>query len=171
MTADATTALKCDLASEVLRSFGSVRFAATGWSMLPAVWPGDTLVVERVGPEQVHVGDVVLVGWEGGFCAHRVVSAVGEGETRRWITQGDGMSAPDRPVPESELLGRVDYLIRAGRCMAVPAELGVVKTLLAKIVRRSTPAARALVYLHRWVQTSHTRMVQTAEKPVPPCRG
>jgi signal peptidase I len=154
LTADATTALKCDLASEVLRSFGSLRLPATGWSMLPAVWPGDTLVVERVDPEQVRVGEVVLVAREGRFCAHRVVSAVGDGETRAWITQGDSLSAPDRPVLENELLGRITYLIRAGKLIAVPAKLGIVETVVAKIVRRSVPAARALVYLHRMVQTS-----------------
>ena len=57
--------LKCELAAEVLRSFGTLRFAATGWSMLPSVWPGETLVVERVQPDQVHIGDLVLVGREG----------------------------------------------------------------------------------------------------------
>jgi len=40
----------------------------------------------------------------------------------------------------------------------VPAELSVVENLVAKIVRRSLPAARALVYLHR--------VVQPSEKPV-----
>ena len=57
--------LKCELAAEVLRSFGTLRFAATGWSMLPFVWHGETLVVERVQPDQVHIGDLVLVGREG----------------------------------------------------------------------------------------------------------
>ena len=46
--------LKCELAAEVLRSFGTLRFAATGWSMLPSVWPGETLVVERVQPDEVY---------------------------------------------------------------------------------------------------------------------
>jgi len=145
---DSATALKCDLAGEVLRSFGTLRFAATGWSMLPAVWPGDTLVIERVHGGQIRVGDIVLVGRKGRLCAHRVVAA-GNPETRHWITQGDGMPAPDPPVAENELLGRVAYLIRAGRLLAVPAKLSVVERLLAKVVRRSTPAARALVYLQQ----------------------
>lgn len=161
--ADAAAAVRCDLASEVLRSFGSLRFAATGWSMLPTVWPGDTLVVERVSPDQVHVGDVVLVGREGRLCAHRVVSRAEGSGNPHWITQGDAMLAPDRPVSENELLGRVAHLIRAGKCIAVPAELSVVKHLIAKTIRRSFPAARALVYLHR--------MVQTPEESVLPCQG
>jgi signal peptidase I len=143
--------VKCELACEVLRSFGSLRFAATGWSMLPSLWPGDTLVVNRITPDQVHVGDVVLVGREGRLCAHRVVSMAGDSQNPQWITQGDALPAPDRPVAKDELLGKVSYLIRAGKLIAVPAELNGVKRLTANIVRRSVPAARALVYLHRMV--------------------
>jgi signal peptidase I len=166
--ADPAAAVKCDLASEVLRSFGSLRFAATGWSMLPSVWPGDTLVVERVKPDLVQVGDVVLVGRDGRLCTHRVVSRVEGSGNPYWITQGDSMPTPDRPVAENELLGRVAYLIRAGRLIAVPAELSVGKRLVAKIVQRSVPAARALVYLHRMVQIPEK---SAAEESVLPCQG
>ncbi|MGA2415767.1 MAG: hypothetical protein ABSF59_15050 [Candidatus Sulfotelmatobacter sp.] len=141
--------LKCGLAGEVLRSFGSQRFPAMGWSMLPAVWPGDTLVVENVRPNEVRRGDVVVVGRDGKLCAHRVIDAADDAENPQWITQGDALPAPDRPVLAHELLGRVAYLIRAGKCVPVPAELSVIENLIAKIVRRSAPAARALVYLHR----------------------
>jgi hypothetical protein len=184
-SADAS-AVKCDLAGEVLRSFGNLRFEATGWSMLPSVWPGDTLLVDRVSRDQVHIGDVVLVGRDSRLCAHRVVSrSVVSGsedkENPMWITQGDAMAAPDRPVSESELLGRVSYLIRAGRLMAVRPELNVVQRLTAKIVGRSVPAARALVYLHHVTRRVKRRVIQisarsaaekpAAEKLVLPCQG
>jgi len=171
-SADAA-AVKCDLAGEVLRSFGNLRFEATGWSMLPSVWPGDRLMVERVSGDQVHIGDVVLVGRDGRLCAHRVVSRLEDTENPRWITQGDAMAAPDPPVNESELLGRVSHLTRAGRLIAVRAELSAVERLTAKIVGRSVPAARALVYLHRMIQTSERSAADkpAAEKSVLPCEG
>jgi hypothetical protein len=140
---------KCDLAHEVLRSFGDLRFAATGWSMLPSIFPGETLIVERVGGEQVCIGDVVLTGRDGGLRAHRVVSIIGNGDGRQWVTRGDALSVPDPPVKHAELLGRVVYLIRGGKCIPIPPELDVIQAVLAKIVRRSIPAARALVYLNR----------------------
>jgi len=155
-------ALKCELACEVLRSFGNLRFKATGWSMLPSVWPGDTLVIERVSPDQVCAGAVILVGRDGRLCAHRVISVAEGCESPRWITQGDANSAPDKPVSEGELLGRVNYLIRAGKLVPVPAALSVVDQLIAKIVRRSKTAARALVYLHRAVETPKESL---------PCQG
>lgn len=170
-SADAA-AVKCDLAGEVLRSFGKLQFAATGWSMLPSMWPGDTLVVERPSRDQIHIGDVVLVGRDGRLCAHRVVSEPGDSENPLWVTQGDAMAAPDRPVNESELLGRVSYLIRAGRLIAVRTERSMVERLTAKIVRRSVPAARALVYLHRMMQTGERSAPEklAAEESVVPCQ-
>jgi signal peptidase I len=163
---DYESAVKCELAGEVLRSFGSLRFAATGWSMLPSLWPGDTLVVNRITPDQVHVGDVVLVGREGRLCAHRVVSMAGDSQNPQWITQGDALPAPDRPVAKDELLGKVSYLIRAGKLIAVPAELNGVKRLTANIVRRSVPAARALVYLHRVIHVP-TKLALEESLPCP----
>jgi signal peptidase I len=164
---DSTTAelaaAKCDLACEVLRSFGGVRFAATGWSMLPSIWPGDTLVVERANRDQIRVGDVVLVGREGRLCAHRVIGACGDPRNQKWITQGDAQTAPDPPVAESELQGRIAYLIREGRCVAVPAKLSAVEGLVAKVVRRSVPAARVLVYLHH--------MLESERESVLPCQS
>jgi hypothetical protein len=146
--AAATKTLKCELAAEVLRSFGTLRFAATGWSMLPSVWPGETLVVDRIEPGQVRLGDLVLIGRDGGLCAHRIIGTLGDSQNPQWITQGDAMRVPDRPVAANELLGRVAYLIRGGKLVAVPAEIGVIDRLIAKVVRRFIPAARALVYLH-----------------------
>jgi signal peptidase I len=142
-----SSAAKCELAGEVLLSFGTVHFAATGWSMLPTIWSGDTLTVQRVSADQVRVGDVALVGRNGGLCAHRIVGLPDGSENRFWITQGDAMPMADGPVIESELLGRVTQLRRSGKCLAVRAKLNVIERLLARLVRRSVFAARVFVYL------------------------
>ncbi len=120
-------------------------------------------MVDRVGQDQVRIGDVVLVGREGRLCAHRIIGTSGGRDNPQWITQGDALPKPDRPVAGTELLGRVTYLIREGRLIPVPAELSAMKSLVARVILRSIPAARALVYLHR--------MRQTPEEPVLPCRG
>jgi signal peptidase I len=143
--------LKCALAGEVLRSFGSLRFPAIGRSMLPTIWAGDTLVVESVVPSQVQIGEVVVVGRHGSLCAHRVIGMEADAETPRWITQGDALPVPDPPVSENELMGRVSYVIHAGRLIPLPAELSAVERVTAKIVRRSVLAARALVFLDRLI--------------------
>jgi hypothetical protein len=157
------SAVKCELASEVLREFGCLRFAATGWSMLPSLWPGETLIAKRVGNNQVCIGDVVLTERDGRLCAHRVIAHAGDFENPKWITQGDALPTPDCPVPENGLLGRVDCVIRRGKLIAIASELSTVEMLIAKIIRRSILAARALVYLNR--------MRQRAEGSVVPCQG
>jgi signal peptidase I len=142
-------ALKCELASEVLLSFGSLRFTETGWSMLPTIWPGDTLMVEHTNPKRVEVGCVVLARFGGRFRTHRVVGTWGNSGNLQWITQGDANAAPDPCVNANELLGRVTHVVRDGRLIEVGPRLSMFENLLAKIVRRSFTAARALVYLNR----------------------
>ncbi len=160
--------VKCELAVEVLRSFGTLRFAATGWSMLPSIWPGETLVIDRVEPDHVRIGDLVLVGREGTLCAHRVIGTAGDSRNPHWITQGDALPVPDRLVAGNELLGRVTHVIRAGKHVVVPMEMSVPAKVIAKIVRRSLFAARALVFLHRRFRTSE---ISSTRESVLPCQG
>jgi hypothetical protein len=157
-------ALKCELACEVLRSFGSLRFSATGWSMLPAIFPGDTLMVERVSGDQVNIGEVVLIGRNGRLCAHRIISREENAGRPHWITQGDSMPMPDPPVKENELLGRVNYVIRDGKCVAVSAEPSIAGKVTTKVLRHSFLAARAFVYLHRTAPMSGMKFVSSAAK-------
>ncbi len=140
-------ALKCELASEVLRSSGKLRLCATGWSMLPSVWPGDTLLVERVLSENVSEGDIVLFGRDRRLFAHRIV-AKGMSDGGQTITQGDGMPQPDSPVSDSELLGRVSFIVRNGRCIEPSKALRVSERAVAALVRRSESAARVIVGVH-----------------------
>lgn len=150
---------KCELAGEVLRSFGSLRFAATGWSMLPTIWPGDTLVVERVPPDQFRVGDIALVGRKGTLCVHRIICLPEAGDGF-WITQGDALQTPDHPVIESELLGLITRFIRSGKSMGVPASLTVFERLLAQIIRRSVFSARVFVYATGRLQARRESILQ-----------
>ena len=163
---DSATALKCALAGGSSALVRQLRFTATGWSMLPAVWPGDTLLIERIRSGQVRVDDIVLVGRAGRLCAHRVIAASGGPESRQWITQGDGMAVPDPPVAESELLGRVTYLIRAGRLLKAPARLSLVGRAVARVVQRSASAARVAVHLQQ-SYLHHKR--QASSEPIIPC--
>ena len=63
----------CELAAEVLRSSGELRLRVNGSSMLPAVWPGDLLLVSSREATEAQPGDIVLFKRKGGLVAHRVV--------------------------------------------------------------------------------------------------
>jgi signal peptidase I len=65
--------LGCELAEEVVRSFGRLRLRVVGASMLPAVWPGDLLSVRSDDAAEVQPGDIVVFRREERLVAHRVV--------------------------------------------------------------------------------------------------
>jgi signal peptidase I len=148
-------ALKCELASEVLASSGALRLRVTGWSMLPTVMPGDTLVIERIPSDAVFEGDIVLFGRDRRFFVHRVVT---KGHAQAGIvTRGDAMPAPDPPVSQSDLLGRVSFILRNGKCIEPSRSPRLSERAVAALVRRSTLAARVIVGVHGMRQTSQVQ--------------
>jgi len=159
---DHAHALKCDLAGEVLRSSGTLRLQVTGWSMLPTVMPGDTLVIERISFDAAAEGDIVLFGRDRRLFAHRVV-ARRKPQDAAIMTRGDAMPAPDAPVPESDLLGRVSFILRNGKCIEPSRTPRFSERAVAAVARRSDFAARIVVGLHGLRQSSfaQTSVFQT----------
>jgi signal peptidase I len=145
---DDAHSLKCELAGEVLRSSGTLRLKVMGWSMLPSVWPGDTLVIERANSNTVSEGDIVLFGRDRRLFAHRVVTKSIYDGNERVVTRGDAMPAPDSPVSQDELLGKVSFILRNGRCIEPSKTLGFSERAVAALVQRSEIAARVVVGVH-----------------------
>jgi signal peptidase I len=149
-------ALKCELASEVLCSSGTVRLRVTGWSMLPTVMPGDTLVIARIQGESVTEGDIVLFGRDRRFFVHRVITK-GRTQDAGFVTRGDAMPAPDPPVSQSDLLGRVSFILRNGKCIEPSRSPRLSERAIAALVQRSTLAARVIVGVHGMRRTSQVQ--------------
>ena len=98
---------KHNLADQVLKTTGSLRLAAFGYSMLPTLWPGDILTIRAVTLGEVKTGDVVLFSREARFFIHRVLRIVQPGQEARLLTRGDAMPGADAPVRAEEFLGKV----------------------------------------------------------------
>ena len=156
-------ALKCELAGEVLRSSGSLRLRVTGWSMLPTIWPGDTLVVEYAASSDVLDGDVVVFSNGRRFVAHRVVKKTSGPGDSMVQTQGDALSLPDSPVAHDELLGKVSFIVRNGKLVKPARSLRLPERAVAAMFRRSTLSARVVVGVHglRRASRVHASLVQT----------
>jgi signal peptidase I len=136
--------LKCELAAEVLRSSGRLRIQVTGWSMLPAIWPGDILVLESASPAEITEGDIVLFRRDRRLFAHRVVRR-GEDQVQ---TRGDAMKYADAPIGKDELLGRLNHIVRNGKRIEPDKKRGVSQRAIAGLVRTSETATRVLVGIH-----------------------
>lgn len=140
---DEAHAVKCELAAEVLRTSGSLRLRVTGWSMLPAILPGDTLLIERVGGSAVAEGDIVLFVREGRLFAHRVV-----GTGQQVHTRGDAMPQTDPPVAKTDVLGRIQRIDRNGKIIKPRKSPRLSERAVAALVQRSDMAARIVVGVH-----------------------
>jgi signal peptidase I len=144
--------VKCELASEVLRSSGELKLQVTGWSMLPTVWPGDVLMIDRVGGDEVSEGDIVLFLRDRRLFVHRVVARDAlrqDSSGSKYVaTRGDSMSTADLPVAKSDLLGRVSSILHRGKWIAPRKSMGLPARAVAGLVRRSDLAARVVVGVH-----------------------
>ena len=143
-SATETHALKCELASDVLRSFGRLRLKVSGCSMLPAIWPGDTLELEHTTGTEISEGEIVLFGRDRRLFAHRVLKT----SENTIVTRGDARPRVDPVVAEDQLLGRVAYIVRDGKCIQPSRRLSVSQRAVATVVRSSDFAARVVVGIH-----------------------
>jgi signal peptidase I len=102
------------LLAEVLRRFGEVRLRVSGTSMVPAIRPGDVLIVRRCAIEDIDPGDVVLFRGGRRLFVHRVTRTLLGSGPAVLMTKGDALRRHDPPVRSSHLLGRVTQ-IRANK--------------------------------------------------------
>jgi signal peptidase I len=104
--------IACDLAAEIVRTFGVLRLRVFGTSMVPSIFPGDLVSVQRSSVSEISRGEIVLYSREGRFFAHRVVACTNGPDQPLLITRGDRLDHNDPPVCSAELLGRVTSVQR-----------------------------------------------------------
>jgi len=151
-------ALKCEMAAEILGCCGSLRVRATGLSMLPTIWPGDTLIIERADGVDVAEGDIVLFRCADRFVVHRVVTkrvgatrmetktdARGAGTVQ---TQGDALRRADSPISEKAVLGRVALILRSGKGIEPGRSLRRSDRAAATLFRHSELVAHIVAGVH-----------------------
>jgi|GEM_PF-2273973 len=76
-----------------------------GASMMPALRPGDQVLVDFTRPWAC--GDIVVVGARRALVVHRIVAVRGVGDDGEVLTQGDAIGRSDQPVRAGVILGVV----------------------------------------------------------------
>ena len=137
---------KCELVGEAVRLFGSVRVRVTGRSMLPSIWPGDTLVIQRRNAQDVETGDILLYCREGRLFAHRVVTGA-QGRSGIGV-RGDALPNPDDLVPQAEVVGTVSRISRNGKFSRPASRLEYPKRLIGILTWHSDSFAGLVVFVH-----------------------
>lgn len=96
-------------------AFGARPFTVLTGSMEPAIAAGDVVVEERISPLEASPGDVVTFrdpGDQDRLITHRVQAVHRDGETLRFVTQGDANNADERWTIQTDgELGRVLYIV------------------------------------------------------------
>ena len=134
----------CELVADVAREFGEVRLKVTGCSMIPAVWPGDEVVVQRRETPELRRGQIVLCRRQGKLVAHRI-TRVGEALLH---TRGDSVVKDDAPWQASDVVGEVVQVIRNGRSVGLKQSLW--QRAGASVVRRSVFWLRVTLHVGQW---------------------
>jgi hypothetical protein len=126
---------------ERLRSGGGETWVtSSGWSMAPALRPGDRLRVLPFGGAAPTPGEIVLARIGPRLVAHRLVGR-GGGSVR---TRGDACMHEDPTVGEQALLGRVVEVRRGPRRLPLPRAPHPLAVALRVIAGRMRAALRTL---------------------------
>lgn len=167
LAAEVTT-VKCELAKDVLRSSGYLNLRVTGWSMLPTLWPGDTLVIGRVCGDDVSEGDIVLFVRNNQLVAHRVIGIGDAPAGSEILTRGDAVSRPDSPLSNRDLLGRVSFVLRSGRRIEPHKVMRASERAVATMLQHSKTSARLIAGLYGRFRTSAH---QNSSNRTAPCQS
>ena len=158
---------RLSLSLEALRKTGSLRLAARGYSMLPALWPGDVLTIEARSIDKIRIGDVVLFVRENRFFVHRVVRSAGT--DHGLITRGDDMPNDDGVLCREELLGRVVAVHR--RQADVPVAGCSALTRCCGLILAYSKRLRSLAVRYHTMRCPDLRSASylPSEEPAPSC--
>jgi len=121
----------CDLVAEVARQHGKVQLRVAGASMVPALWPGDTVTIRQCDLAELNPNSIIVFRQSERLIVHRLVHRTGH----QVVARGDARPFFDDPVDASEVIGQVESIERDGR--AVSANFSFWKRMIAAILRRS----------------------------------
>lgn len=137
-----------ELATEVARFFGFLRFAAYGASMLPAIFPGDILRIHSETIDRFQPGDLVLFSRDSRWFAHRVIRVEQNRNEPILIVRGDALVTEDSPVHSGEILGRVVSVVRRGKSIDARRRQSLTQRTLAWALRQSDLLVTATLHLY-----------------------
>ena len=138
------------LAQEMLEIHCQCRLQVSGSSMLPTLWPGDTVRIEKRPQAQLEVGDIVLYERVDRFFLHRVVDLRVAGSETTLITRGDAVPQADALVPIDQVKGVLTGVRRGEEWVALPRRPSPISWFAASLLCRSSFLVRWAVRVKNW---------------------
>jgi len=101
-----------DFADTLLDDNHSLSFTMQGYSMFPALRPGDVGLVEKCTVEDLQVGDIVVFKVNNKLIAHRLINIKIHNDTPFYIAKGDKNYHLDKPFKGDALVGKLSSFQR-----------------------------------------------------------
>lgn len=117
-----------------LKAGKTVRVRVASSSMVPAIAPGDELLVSFSTPGQLEKGDIILLCCGVDWIAHRFIEHRIIHGRDHLVAAGDLTGIPDAPVPASDLVGRVVAAERDGRPLSLSPDLKLTRVMPSRAV-------------------------------------
>jgi signal peptidase I len=108
---DATNAL----IDASLRAGQAIRFTITTPSMIPTLRPGDQVIVRGTRPEELRLGDIVLVQSGESRMAHRLIGWCNVDGAKCLVTKGDNSWVADLACSPTDFCGIIIMVQRGKR--------------------------------------------------------
>jgi signal peptidase len=135
-----------ELIVEALRAGNPAVIRVGGSSMIPTIWPGDTIEIAPADNASIGTGRVVLYSRDGRLYAHRIVEIDDAGRARqRIVTRGDALAVDDPAIDCPEILGVVSAVIRQGRRIQLAERAPSHRARLLAFAIRNSSIARRLI--------------------------
>jgi signal peptidase I len=107
--------LASQAAASLLADEQTIIITAGGYSMWPAIQPGDRVILSPCHPADLSAGDVVAASRDGGFVVHRITEIKRDSAFRLFRLRGDASMAYDPWITELNLAGQVTTVRRGGK--------------------------------------------------------
>jgi hypothetical protein len=107
--------LASQAAASLLAESRTLIITAGGFSMWPAIQPGDRVILSPCQPADLSAGDVVAARRDGGFVVHRVTEIKRDSAFLLFRIRGDSSMAADPWITELDLAGLVTSVRRGGK--------------------------------------------------------
>lgn len=127
-----------ELIETLLRAGTSVRFKATGSSMMPVIRPGDTLTVVPCPGICVRPGQVICFRHGDEMRVHRVLSVKQDENRISLSARGDAVNAFTETVRREDVLGLVTAAVRGGKPVNVNPPFRRLRASLRSLFRKMT---------------------------------
>ncbi|MCK4699144.1 MAG: signal peptidase I [Bacteroidales bacterium] len=86
----------------------SLRIKAGGYSMFPAIHPGDIVIIAPVNNQSNLIpGDIIVFRRDSGFVLHRLTDIRHRDDNTFYITRGDSSMNEDKPITADKISGVV----------------------------------------------------------------